>query len=126
MPCLIQIRDTVELWRLPNQRKISLRFLASYILQEDIQVLICSVHLLFILSCCWRVITAHISMFMLTVQDEIHDSIEDAKTSLLLYRKYKAVAAQGPEKLNAVLQDLYMYGNRNNWTIGMDKLDRHG
>jgi hypothetical protein len=33
-----QIRDTVELWRLPNQRKISLRFLASYILKEDIQV----------------------------------------------------------------------------------------
>ncbi len=55
-------------------------------------------------------------------QDEIHDSIEDAKTSLLLYRKYKAIAAEGPERLNAVLQDLYMYGNRNNWTIGMDKL----
>jgi hypothetical protein len=34
----VQIRDTVELWRLPNQRKISLRFLASYILKEDIQV----------------------------------------------------------------------------------------
>jgi hypothetical protein len=33
-----QIRDTVELWRLPNQRKISLRFLASYVLKEDIQV----------------------------------------------------------------------------------------
>lgn len=28
----------MELWRLPNQRKISLRFLASYILKEDIQV----------------------------------------------------------------------------------------
>jgi uncharacterized membrane protein YhaH (DUF805 family) len=36
--CVQQIRDTVELWRLPNQRKISLRFLASYILKEDIQV----------------------------------------------------------------------------------------
>jgi hypothetical protein len=35
---VLQIRDTVELWRLPNQRKISLRFLASYILKEDIQV----------------------------------------------------------------------------------------
>jgi hypothetical protein len=34
----LQIRDTVELWRLPNQRKISLRFLASYVLKEDIQV----------------------------------------------------------------------------------------
>jgi PAB-dependent poly(A)-specific ribonuclease subunit 2 len=33
-----QIRDTVELWRLPGQRKISLRFLASYLLQKHIQV----------------------------------------------------------------------------------------
>ncbi|CAM9107459.1 unnamed protein product [Ectocarpus fasciculatus] len=44
-----QIRDTVELWRLPNQRKISLRFLAAYLLKAEIQ-------------------------------DELHDSIEDAKT----------------------------------------------
>ena len=44
-----QIRDTVELWRLPNQRKISLRFLAAYLLRAEIQ-------------------------------DELHDSIEDAKT----------------------------------------------
>jgi PAB-dependent poly(A)-specific ribonuclease subunit 2 len=51
------VRDTVDLWRLPNQRKISLRFLAAYVLEEDIQ-------------------------------DEIHDSIEDAKTALLLYRAY--------------------------------------
>lgn len=37
------MRDTVELWRLPNQRKISLRFLASYVLKEDIQVGVFSV-----------------------------------------------------------------------------------
>lgn len=61
----------------------------------------------------------------LVLQDEIHDSIEDAKTSLLLYRKYKAIAAEGPERLNAVLQDLYAFGNRNNWTIGMDKLNNN-
>lgn len=58
------------------------------------------------------------------MQDEIHDSIEDAKTSLLLYKRYKALAAEGPDKVNAALQDLYMYGNRNNWTIGVDKLVR--
>lgn len=65
-------------------------------------------------------------MSPLFAQDEIHDSIEDAKTSLLLYRKYRAVAAEGPEKLNAVLQDLYAYGNRNNWTIGLEKLNSMG
>jgi carbon starvation protein CstA len=35
---LHQVRDTVELWRLPNMRKISLRFLASYLLHMEIQV----------------------------------------------------------------------------------------
>jgi hypothetical protein len=30
--------DTVDLWSLENQRKISLRFLASYLLGEHIQV----------------------------------------------------------------------------------------
>jgi PAB-dependent poly(A)-specific ribonuclease subunit 2 len=86
-----QVRDTVDLWRLPKQRKISLRFLASYLLKEDIQ-------------------------------DEIHDSIEDAKTALLLYRHYESTAAQGPEHLAATLRDLYEYGNRNNWTLGLDRL----
>lgn len=88
-----QIRDTVELWRLPNQRYISLRFLASYVLKEDIQ-------------------------------DEIHDSIEDAKTALLLYHQYHALTTLGPEKVKNALFDLYVYGNRNNWTIGMDRLGK--
>jgi PAB-dependent poly(A)-specific ribonuclease subunit 2 len=86
-----QVRDTVELWRLPNQRKISLRFLAAYLLRADIQ-------------------------------DEIHDSIEDAKTSLLLYRHYEATRAQGPEHLHATLQELYAYGARTNWTIGIERV----
>jgi PAB-dependent poly(A)-specific ribonuclease subunit 2 len=63
------------------------------------------------------------TLLSVSLQDEIHDSIEDAKTSLLLYRKYKSLAAEGPERVSAVLQDLYAYGNRNNWTIGLDKLN---
>jgi hypothetical protein len=59
-------------------------------------------------------------------QDEIHDSIEDAKTALLLYRHYEEVAAKGPEFLAATLQDLYNYGMRTNWTIGMEKLRDSG
>ncbi len=57
-------------------------------------------------------------------QDEIHDSIEDAKTALLLYRHYEATAALGPEHLAATLRDLYEFGNKNNWTIGLDRLKR--
>jgi len=86
-----QIRDTVELWRLPNQRKISLRFLASYLLKMEIQ-------------------------------DDIHDSIEDARTALLLYRHYEEVKAKGPQCLQSTLNDLYAFGNSTNWTIGLDRL----
>jgi hypothetical protein len=57
-------RDTVELWRLPHQRKISLRFLAYYLLKMEIQ-------------------------------DDLHDSIEDSWTALLLFRHYQAVKAKG-------------------------------
>ena len=32
-----QVLDTVELWRLPNKRKIALKFLAAYLLNADIQ-----------------------------------------------------------------------------------------
>ncbi|CAE7664457.1 PAN2, partial [Symbiodinium microadriaticum] len=63
-----QIRDTVELWRLPNMRKISLRFLASYLLHMEIQ-------------------------------DDIHDSIEDARTALILYRHYEDTLSAGETRL---------------------------
>jgi PAB-dependent poly(A)-specific ribonuclease subunit 2 len=90
---LEQIRDTVELWRLPGQRKISLRFLAAYLLK-------------------------------MVVQDDMHDSIEDAKTALALYKHYIYVSNQGPEILAATLNDLYAYGARTNWTIGLDRLEK--
>ncbi len=34
---MLQVVDTVELFRLPQQRIISLRFLAAYLLKADIQ-----------------------------------------------------------------------------------------
>lgn len=80
-----QIRDTVDLWRLPNQRKISLRFLASHLLNADIQ-------------------------------DEIHDSIEDAKTALLLYRHYESANSEGNNHLMKILKELYTIGNNSNWS----------
>jgi len=56
------------------------------------------------------------------LQGEVHDSIEDAKTAMLLYQQYKLLEATGPARLHAVLHELYQYGHKNNWTIGMDRL----
>ena len=54
--CLwVQVIDTVFLFHFKRQRKLSLRFLASYVLQEDIQ-------------------------------QNTHDSIEDARTAVKLYQ----------------------------------------
>ena len=87
-----QIKDTVELWRLPDKRKISLKFLAAYILGADIQ-------------------------------DEVHDSIEDAKTALALYEHYVKLREEGEEKLQAKIQALYALGSQNNWMIGLDRIE---
>lgn len=51
----VQVIDTVFLFHFKRQRKLSLRFLASYVLQEDIQ-------------------------------QNTHDSIEDARTAVKLYQ----------------------------------------
>lgn len=88
-----KIRDTVELWRLPNQRKISLRFLAAYLLKAEIQ-------------------------------DELHDSIEDAKTAYALYLLYERTLTEvGAEGIREILRGLYKFGNQCNWTLGLDRLN---
>jgi PAB-dependent poly(A)-specific ribonuclease subunit 2 len=113
-----QVMDTVELWHLPNKRKISLKFLASYLLDAGIQ-------------------------------DEVHDSVEDAKTALALYKHYVKVKEQGEEVLQGnsnlfiilillvghcrnkvlhpfrfvdTLNKIYAFGTRTNWVIGLDKI----
>jgi hypothetical protein len=110
-----QVRDTVELWRLPHQRKISLRFLASYLLKADIQDEI-------------HDSVSHITSHKLLFGSFINESadlrrsthqVEDAKTALLLFRRYEEVRAQGQAALDKAQQDLYDFGGRTNWTIGL-------
>lgn len=73
-----QIIDTSDLFFEPaKKRKLSLQFLAWYLLKEDIQL-------------------------------ETHDSIEDARTALRLYRKYQEFTDAGVFK--SVLLEIYQKG----------------
>ncbi|KKA29873.1 hypothetical protein TD95_004947 [Thielaviopsis punctulata] len=78
-----QVIDTINLFFLKNRlRKLSLSFLAWYLLKEDIQM-------------------------------ETHDSIEDARTALKLYKKYLEFEDAGI--LEAMLQDIYSKGREYNF-----------
>jgi hypothetical protein len=79
-----QICDTVELFCLPNQRKLGLRFLATHLLNVNIQV-------------------------------NTHDSIEDARTALQLYRKYMQLKQQG--SLQQCIHALYEAGHRSGFKL---------
>ncbi|CAB4393897.1 unnamed protein product [Rhizophagus irregularis] len=84
-----QVIDTVDIFHIKNrQRKISLRFLAWYLLNQNIQT-------------------------------DTHDSIEDAHTALLIYKKYLQFKSEG--KFEKVLEDIYSEGHKHNWkpTHGM-------
>jgi PAB-dependent poly(A)-specific ribonuclease subunit 2 len=78
-----QVIDTIDLFFVKARlRKLSLAFLAWFLLKEDIQL-------------------------------ETHDSIEDAKTALKLYRKYLEYEDAGI--LDTILQDIYRKGKEMNY-----------
>ncbi len=51
----------------------------------------------------------------LHVQRGVHDSCEDARTALLLYRKYKKLEAS--DQVSSMLGRLYETGRRYNWQV---------
>uniref|UniRef100_A0A8C3G2Z1 PAN2-PAN3 deadenylation complex catalytic subunit PAN2 n=1 Tax=Cyclopterus lumpus TaxID=8103 RepID=A0A8C3G2Z1_CYCLU len=82
-----QVVDTVYLFHLPRKRMISLRFLAWYFLE-------------------------------LNIQGETHDSIEDARTALQLYRKHLELSrAGGNDEVRKVLKGLYEKGRQLDWKV---------
>ncbi|XP_048097252.1 PAN2-PAN3 deadenylation complex catalytic subunit PAN2 isoform X2 [Alosa alosa] len=81
-----QVIDTVYLFHMPRKRMISLRFLAWYFLD-------------------------------LNIQGETHDSIEDARTALQLYRKYLELSRGGSDDIRKVLKGLYEKGRKQDWKV---------
>ncbi|EJT81212.1 PAB-dependent poly(A)-specific ribonuclease subunit PAN2 [Gaeumannomyces tritici R3-111a-1] len=78
-----QVIDTINLFYLKARlRKLSLAFLASCLLKEDIQV-------------------------------DTHDSIEDSRTALELYRKY--LEFEGAGSLDSVIDEIYRVGRESNF-----------
>uniref|UniRef100_A0A4X2MB16 PAN2-PAN3 deadenylation complex catalytic subunit PAN2 n=1 Tax=Vombatus ursinus TaxID=29139 RepID=A0A4X2MB16_VOMUR len=55
----------------------------------------------------------------LKIQGETHDSIEDARTALQLYRKYLELSKNGsePESFHKVLKGLYEKGRKMDWKV---------
>jgi PAB-dependent poly(A)-specific ribonuclease subunit 2 len=54
------------------------------------------------------------------IQSDTHDSAEDARAALALYRKYEELKASG--ELEKALEDLYEVGKRIQWKVpGSDK-----
>jgi len=77
-----QLVDTVELFSFKRKRKLSLRFLASYLLGINIQA-------------------------------NVHDSVEDARTALRLYLKYRQLVEEGT--FQEKLEELYNWGKQYGW-----------
>ena len=79
--------DTVDLFWLVGNRRMSLRFLAWHVLGQS----------------------------MSTRMHDTHDSIEDARTALALYNKYVQLEAEG--LVEETLQQLYDIGRDTGWEV---------
>ncbi|KAH8084962.1 poly(A)-specific ribonuclease [Aureococcus anophagefferens] len=88
-----QVIDTAQLFSRPGERKISLRFLCSYLLDH-------------------------------VIQDDNHDSVEDARAALRLYRLYQKLKAEGT--LRETLGRVYDHGRKTEWTIVAPKAELSG
>lgn len=80
------VRDTVLIYNIPGRRKIKLKFLAAYVLGLNMQA------------------------------QYGHDSIEDARTTLMLYKRYLDLS-KDPAEWEEFLRKLYYDGQLRNWEM---------
>jgi len=57
----------------------------------------------------------HYMITGLVIQSEVHDSTEDARTALQLYRKYEELKSSG--QLEKALEELYETGKKAQWKV---------
>lgn len=60
-------------------------------------------------------VNVHYTHVGMTIQGGSHDSVEDARTALLLYRKHQQLTAKGD--LANRLRELYDAGREHQWKI---------
>lgn len=108
-----QIIDTVYLYHLPHQRMVALRFLAWYFLSK--YLFCCSTIFLTL-----NLYSNHVSLTEMNIQSETHDSVEDSRTALQLYKHYLYLQSQGT--LSIALQQLYETGKQLSWKVPEDIL----
>ena len=53
-------------------------------------------------------------------QSTVHDSVEDARTALALYKQYDAMTREGT--FAAMLEDIYAEGRKSGWKINIRPL----
>jgi len=59
----------------------------------------------------------------INIQSTSHDSIEDARTALKLYHKYKELIAEGKE-VQAAIKEMYEKGRALQWKIPEEDTDQ--
>ena len=57
------------------------------------------------------------------MQQEVHDSVEDARAALELY--IKAVEFKKDDTFDKVLRDIYDFGRKVEWKLGVNLSSRH-
>lgn len=97
-----QVRDTVELFcPSAGHRRLRLRFLAAYLLGIRIQ------------GSEEGSAAAPLSSATAAAAAAGHDSVEDARTALKLYREWQRLRDAG--ELEAKLEEMYAWGKANGW-----------
>jgi PAB-dependent poly(A)-specific ribonuclease subunit 2 len=55
------------------------------------------------------------------MQQDVHDSVEDALAAFELYRRAVELKAKNNGEFEQLLEDLYALGQKTDWKLGIDE-----